>query len=501
MQKPSHFFNKSILKPPAWETIIGLETHVQLSTRSKIFSGSSNKAYFDTSPNTQANEVDLALPGTLPAINRVAVEHAIRFGLATGAKVAQHSVFSRKNYFYPDLPKGYQISQYENPILSGGEVTFFSGGKETSVRLIRSHLEEDAGKLLHGSYTLENGLPASGIDLNRAGTALLEIVTEPDIRTTDQAVDYSKALRSLVVWLGICDGNMQEGSLRFDVNISVRKLGEKNLNTRTEIKNLNSFRFLERSILFESQRQIELLQSGSKVVQETRLYDPDRNETRSMRDKENAQDYRYFPDPDLPTLIISPAWIENIRFSLPELPLAKRKRFEIQYQLTSYDASYLTQDHEIAVYFEKMMLVLPEEQAKLAVNWMMGELSAKLHRENKNIKNSPIPAYLLAELIKLITGGTISNKVARQVFSAMWIGEESGQPSNIIEKYGLKRTNDINALRMIIDEILIDNQSAVSQYRAGKKKAMNLLVGKVMQASKGKADPKDINTLLQEKLA
>ncbi|MVW70448.1 MULTISPECIES: Asp-tRNA(Asn)/Glu-tRNA(Gln) amidotransferase subunit GatB [unclassified Bordetella] len=481
-----------------WEIVIGLETHTQLSTDAKIFSGSSTR--FGAAPNTQANVVDLALPGSLPVMNRGAAERAIRFGLAVGATIAPRSVFARKNYFYPDLPKGYQISQYELPVVQGGSISFFVGDEEKTVNLTRAHLEEDAGKSLHDDFTLANGNPASGIDLNRAGTPLLEIVTEPEMRSAAEAVAYARALHSLVVWLGICDGNMQEGSFRCDANVSVRPVGQKEFGTRTEIKNVNSFRFLERAILFEARRQIELIEDGGTVVQETRLYDADRDETRSMRSKEDAHDYRYFPDPDLPPLIISPEWIEQVRADMPELPAALRERFVRDYGLSAYDAAQLSASRDVANYFEAVARALPAGQAKQAANWVMGEVTATLNREEKDIADAPVQAPALAALIGRILDGTISNKIARDVFAAMWAGEQGGNPDAIIEARGLKQISDTGAIGAMIDEVLNANPAIVAEYRAGKQKAFNSLVGQIMKAAKGKANPQQVNELLKQKL-
>ncbi|MCW0208613.1 MAG: Asp-tRNA(Asn)/Glu-tRNA(Gln) amidotransferase subunit GatB [Achromobacter sp.] len=481
-----------------WEIVIGLETHTQLSTGSKIFSGSSTQ--FGAAPNTQANEVDLALPGSLPVMNRGAAERAIRFGLAVGAEIAPRSVFARKNYFYPDLPKGYQISQYELPVVVGGTLSFFVGEEEKTVNLTRAHLEEDAGKSLHDDFNLANGAPASGIDLNRAGTPLLEIVTEPEMRSAAEAVAYARALHSLVVWLGICDGNMQEGSFRCDANVSVRPVGQKEFGTRTEIKNVNSFRFLERAITYEARRQIELIEDGGTVVQETRLYDADRDETRSMRSKEDAHDYRYFPDPDLPTLVISSAWVDEVRAAMPELPAALRVRFESDYGLTAYDAAQLSASRGLAAYFEAVAQALPAGQAKLAANWIMGEVAATLNKEEKDIADSPVQAPALAALIGRIVDGTISNKIAREVFGAMWAGENGGQPDAIIEARGLKQISDTGAIGAMIDEVLAANPAIVEEYRAGKQKAFNSLVGQIMKAARGKANPQQVNDLLKQKL-
>ncbi|ANY14709.1 Asp-tRNA(Asn)/Glu-tRNA(Gln) amidotransferase subunit GatB [Bordetella pseudohinzii] len=482
-----------------WEIVIGLETHVQLSTESKIFSGSSTR--FGAAPNTQANVVDLALPGSLPVMNRGAAERAILFGLAIGAKVAPRSVFARKNYFYPDLPKGYQISQYELPVVQGGTLSFFVGEEEKTINLTRAHLEEDAGKSLHDEFNLANGAPASGIDLNRAGTPLLEIVTEPEMRSAAEAVAYARALHSLVVWLGICDGNMQEGSFRCDANVSVRPRGQAAFGTRAEIKNVNSFRFLERAIQYEARRQIELIEDGGTVVQETRLYDADRDETRSMRSKEDAHDYRYFPDPDLPTLVIGQDWVDAVRAKMPELPSAMRARFAADYGLPAYDAAQLTVSRGLAAYFEDVARALPAGQAKLAANWIMGELAATLNREEKDIAQTPVQAAQLAALINRIIDGTISNKIARDVFAAMWAGENGADPDAIIAARGLKQISDTGAIGAMIDEVLAANPAIVAEYRAGKEKAFNSLVGQIMKAARGKANPQQVNELLKAKLS
>ena len=482
----------------SWEIVIGLETHVQLSTASKIFSGSSTQ--FGAPANTQANVVDLALPGSLPVMNRGAVDRAIRFGLAVGATIAPRSIFARKNYFYPDLPKNYQISQYEIPVVLGGTLSFFVDDQEMTVQLTRAHLEEDAGKSLHDDFHGAHGEPASGIDLNRAGTPLLEIVSEPDMRSAAQAVAYARALHSLVVWLGICDGNMQEGSFRCDANVSVRPMGSEKLGTRAEIKNVNSFRFLERAIQYEARRQIELIEDGGTVVQETRLYDSDRDETRSMRSKEDAHDYRYFPDPDLPPLVIAEDWVAQVRQDMPELPQAQRDRFVADYGLPAYDAAQLTTSRATAHYFEAVARALPAGQAKLAANWIMGELSAALNRDELHIESSPVAADALAALITRIIDGTLSNKIARDVFTAMWAGENGGSPDAIIEARGLKQINDSGAIEAMIDEVLAANPAAVAEYRAGKEKAFNSLVGQIMKAARGKANPQQVNTLLKSKL-
>ena len=481
-----------------WEIVIGLETHAQLSTDSKIFSGSSTR--FGAAPNTQANVVDLALPGSLPVMNRGAAERAIRFGLAVGATIAPRSVFARKNYFYPDLPKGYQISQYELPVVQGGSISFFVGEQEHTVELTRAHLEEDAGKSLHDELTLPDGRPASGVDLNRAGTPLLEIVTEPVMRSAAEAVAYARALHSLVVWLGICDGNMQEGSFRCDANVSVRPVGQAEFGTRTEIKNVNSFRFLERAILVEARRQIDLIEDGGTVVQETRLYDADADETRAMRSKEDAHDYRYFPDPDLPPLVIGADWIEQVRATMPELPAALRARFEAEFGLSAYDAAQLSASRDLATYFEAVARALPAGQAKLAANWVMGEVSATLNREEKALAEAPVQAPALAQLINRIVDGTISNKIARDVFAKMWAAENGGDPDAIIEANGWKQISDTGAIGGMIDEVLAANPAIVAEYRAGKQKAFNSLVGQIMKAARGKANPQQVNDLLKQKL-
>jgi aspartyl-tRNA(Asn)/glutamyl-tRNA(Gln) amidotransferase subunit B len=482
-----------------WEVVIGLETHAQLSTQSKIFSGASTR--FGAAPNTQACQVDLALPGVLPVLNRGAVERAIRFGLAIGATVAPQSVFARKNYFYPDLPKGYQISQYEIPVVQGGTISFVmeNDGKPEmkTVQLTRAHLEEDAGKSLHEDF---HGM--SGIDLNRAGTPLLEIVTEPVMRSAAEAVAYAKALHSLVMWLDICDGNMQEGSFRCDANVSVRPLGQQEFGTRCEIKNLNSFRFLEEAINFEVRRQIELIEDGGKVVQETRLYDPDRKETRSMRSKEDAQDYRYFPDPDLPPLVIAQEWVERVKASMPELPGAMRERFVRDYGLPEYDAAVLTQSKAMAAYFEGVLAQAGKEQAKPAANWLMGDVSSTLNREGVDIADAPVRPEQLALLLKRIADGTISNKIAKEVFGAMWEAksDKSSLADDIIEAKGLKQISDAGALEKIVDEVLAANAKSVEEYRAGKEKAFNALIGQAMKATKGKANPAQLTELLKKKL-
>ncbi|GAB3390174.1 Asp-tRNA(Asn)/Glu-tRNA(Gln) amidotransferase subunit GatB [Massilia agri] len=483
-----------------WEVVIGLENHVQLTTNSKIFSGSSIR--FGAEPNTQASPVDLALPGVLPVLNRGAVERAIRFGLAVGAKIAPQSVFARKNYFYPDLPKGYQISQFEDPVVQGGTISFAyekDGKLETkTVNLTRAHLEEDAGKSLHEDYA---GM--SGIDLNRAGTPLLEIVSEPEMRSAAEAVAYAKALHSLVVWLGVCDGNMQEGSFRCDVNVSVRPMGQKEFGTRCEIKNLNSFRFMEEAIHYEVRRQIELIEDGGKVIQATRLWDPDKKETRSMRTKEDAQDYRYFPDPDLPPLVIGQDWIERIRGEMPELPGALRARFTGEYGLPEYDSLVLTSSKAMATYYEAVVAAAGKENAKAAANWMMGDVSSTLNREGVELDDSPVSAAQLALLLKRIADGTISNKAGKEVFAAMWEArsDDANLADTVIEQKGLKQISDTGALEAIVDEVLAANAKSVEQYRAGKEAAINALIGQAMKASKGKANPAQVTELLKKKLA
>ncbi len=478
-----------------YEVVIGFETHAQLSTHSKIFSRAS--VAFGAEPNTQACAVDMALPGTLPVMNRGAVERAIQFGLAVGAHVAQRSIFARKNYFYPDLPKGYQISQFEIPVVQGGEVSFFLGDEKKTVRLVRAHLEEDAGKSLHEDF---HGL--SGIDLNRAGTPLLEIVTEPDIRSSAEAVAYAKELHKIVTWIGICDGNMQEGSFRCDANVSVRKPGEP-LGTRREIKNLNSFKFMQQAIDFEVRWQIEQLEDGHAIQQATVLFDPDTGETRAMRTKEDAADYRYFPDPDLPPLVIAPEWIEQVRAVMPELPRAQADRFVRDYGLPEYDATTLTQSPAMGAYFERAAQA--SAQPKLASNWIMGEISRRLNAAEIDIAQCPVSADQLAALLRRIADGTISNNAGKQVMDALWAaeapaGEAAAHVDALIEAKGLRQMNDSGALEAIIDEVLAANEKNVAEYRAGKDKAFNALVGQVMKASKGKANPAQVNELLKQKL-
>lgn len=483
-----------------WEVVIGFETHVQLKTHSKIFSGSSTQ--FGAEPNTQASPVDLALPGVLPVMNKGAVEKAIQFGLAVGAKIAPESIFARKNYFYPDLPKGYQISQFEIPVVQGGHVSCVverDGKQEVKhIELTRAHLEEDAGKSLHEDY---QGM--TGIDLNRAGTPLLEIVTEPVMRSAAEAVAYAKALHSLVMWLDICDGNMQEGSFRCDANVSVRPVGQQEFGTRCEIKNLNSFRFLEEAINYEVRRQIELIEDGGKVVQETRLYDPDKKVTRSMRSKEDSQDYRYFPDPDLPPLRISQEWVEQVRGTMPELPAAMRSRFVEQFGIPEYDAAVLTQSKGMATYYEAVVNAAGPALAKSAANFMMGDVASTLNREGIDISAVPVTAAQLALLLQRIADGTISNKIAKEVFAVMWEAPAAADnlADQVIEAKGLKQISDVGALEKIIDEVMAANQQSVDEYRAGKEKAFNSLVGQAMKATKGKGNPAQVNELLKKKLA
>jgi aspartyl-tRNA(Asn)/glutamyl-tRNA(Gln) amidotransferase subunit B len=484
-----------------YEVVIGLETHVQLSTASKIFSGASTR--FGAEPNTQSCPVDLALPGTLPVMNKGAVERAIEFGLAVGAHVAPRSIFARKNYFYPDLPKGYQISQYEIPVVQGGSVSFFVGDKPHTVRLVRAHLEEDAGKSLHDDFVGFHGEKSSGIDLNRAGTPLLEIVTEPDMRASVEAAEYAKALHTLVVWLGICDGNMQEGSFRCDVNISVRKPGAE-LGTRREIKNLNSFKHIVQAADFEINWQIDEIEDGRAIQQATVLFNPDTGETRAMRTKEDAHDYRYFPDPDLPPLVIAPEWIERVKATMPELPRVMAARFVSSYGLSDYDATAMTQSKAFAAFFEAAAQACG--QAKLVSNWLMGEVSRRLNAAEQGIEDSPISAPLLAAMISRIADGTISNNGAKQVFEALWAGEAAGATSElarvdaVIEAKGLKQMSDTGELERILDEVLAANAKSVEEFRAGKDKAFNALVGQAMKATKGKANPSAVNELLKKKL-
>lgn len=472
-----------------WEVVIGLEVHTQLTTKSKIFSPASTA--FGAEANTQTAVVDIALPGALPVMNRAAVERAIQFGLAIGANVKRRSVFDRKNYFYPDLPKGYQISQMDLPVVEGGYITIQVGDEERNINLTRAHLEEDAGKSLHEDF---HGM--SGIDLNRAGTPLLEIVSEPEMRSSAEAVAYAKALYELVTWIGICDGNMSEGSFRVDANVSVRPAGQVEFGTRREIKNLNSFKFLQQAIDYEIRWQIETIEDGGRVVQGTVLFDPDKGETRMMRSKEDAHDYRYFPDPDLPPLVISEEWIERVRSELPELPAAMQTRFVEQYGITAYDARMLTTSKILAAYFEAT--VAAGAEAKLAANWIMGDISATLNREEKTIAECPVSAAALGALISRISDNTVNNKTAKDVLKKMW---ESGDSADtIIERDGLKQETDTGAIEAIVDTVLAANPKAIEEYRSGKEKALNALVGQVMKGSGGKANPAMALELLKKKV-
>lgn len=477
-----------------WETVIGLEIHAQLSTASKIFSGSSTA--FGAAPNTQASLIDLGMPGTLPVLNKQAVYYAVKFGLAIDAHIGKTNIFDRKNYFYPDLPKGYQISQFEWPIVGKGHIDIaLEEGTVKRVGITRAHLEEDAGKSLHEDY---QGM--SGIDLNRAGTPLLEIVSEPDLRSAKEAVAYVKAIHALVRYLGICDGNMAEGSLRCDCNVSIRPKGQETFGTRCEIKNVNSFRYVERAINCEVQRQKEILEDGGKIIQETRLYDPDKDETRSMRTKEEANDYRYFPDPDLLPVVLEDSFIEEVRKQLPELPTQKRERLQQQFGLSVYDASVLTASRELAEYFEQVQQLCGN--AKLAANWVMGELSSLLNKDNLDIEQSPISADLLGGLLVRIQDNTISGKIAKTVFEAMAAGE--GSADQIIDTKGLKQVTDSGAIESILDEMLAGLSKDVEEYRASdenkRKKMFGFFVGQAMKASKGKANPQQVNELLRKKL-
>ena len=481
-----------------FEVVIGLETHAQLSTRSKIFSGASTA--FGAAPNTQACAVDLALPGTLPVMNRAAVERAIRLGLAVGAKIAPQSIFARKNYFYPDLPKGYQISQYEVPVVQGGSLSFMLGSQRKTVHLTRAHLEEDAGKSLHEDYA---GL--TGIDLNRAGTPLLEIVTEPDMRSSAEAVEYARELHKLVTWLDICDGNMQEGSFRCDANVSVRRPGEP-FGTRREIKNLNSFKFMQQAIDFEVQWQIDRIEDGLTIEQATVLFNPDTGETRAMRTKEDAHDYRYFPDPDLPPLMIAPDWIAQVRAMLPELPQAIAARMVADDGLSEYDAALLTQSRKFASYFQQTKEL--SRQPKLVANWVLGEISRRLNAEGRDIDGAWVRPNVLAALLGRIVDGTISHSAAKQVFDALWLaapptlaaGSATERVDAQIDALGLRQMSDTSALDAILDTVLAENQKSVDEFRAGKQKAFNALVGQVMKVSQGKANPAQVNALLKARL-
>ena len=480
-----------------WEVVIGLEVHTQLNTQSKIFSGAS--IAFGAEPNVQACSVDIALPGVLPVLNRGAVARAIRFGLAVGGRVSPKSVFARKNYFYPDLPKGYQISQFELPVVVGGALDLLvpdgkGGHYEKRVNLTRAHLEEDAGKSLHEDF---HGM--TGIDLNRAGTPLLEIVSEPDMRSSAEAVAYAKQLHSLVRWIDICDGNMQEGSFRCDANVSVRPRGQAEFGTRREIKNLNSFRFLQQAIEYEIQWQIDLIEDGGKVQQATVLFDPDTGETRAMRSKEDAHDYRYFPDPDLLPLVIGADWIERVKGEMPELPVALSARFQNEYGLSAYDATTLTASREVAQYYLDVVAAAGTANAKTCANWVMGDLAGRLNKAELDIVASPVSAAQLAGLVARIADNTISNAIAKKVFEALWNGEGESADA-IIDAQGLKQVTDSGAIEAIIDEVLAANQKSVEEFRAGKEKAFNALVGQCMKASKGKANPAQVNELLKKKL-
>jgi len=473
-----------------WETVIGLEIHTQLATNSKIFSGASTA--YGAVPNTQACAVDLGLPGVLPVLNEQVVKMAIKFGLAINAEIAPVSVFARKNYFYPDLPKGYQISQFELPIVGQGEVTIeLEDGSSKTIGVTRAHLEEDAGKSLHEDF---HGM--TGIDLNRAGTPLLEIVSEPDMRSAQEAVAYMKKIHSIVRYLEISDGNMQEGSFRCDANVSVRPKGQQEFGTRSELKNINSFRFVERAIEFEVERQIELLEAGGEVVQETRLFDPNKGETRPMRSKEEAMDYRYFPDPDLLPVEIESKYIEAVRQTLPELPDVKRARFVSDYGLSDYDAGFLTTSRDMADYYEAV--AKDSAEAKLAANWVMGELSSYLNKEDKDITDSPVTASMLAGMIARIKDNTISGKIAKDVFDAMWQGE--GDADAIIESKGLKQITDSGEIEALVDEVIANNPQQVEQFKAGKDKMLGYFVGQIMKATQGKANPAQVNQLLIKKL-
>lgn len=475
-----------------WETVIGLEVHTQLLTKSKIFSGASTA--FGAEPNTQACAIDLGFPGVLPVLNKEAVNMAIKLGLGINANIARRSVFARKNYFYPDLPKGYQISQYELPIVHGGFMDILlDDGSTKRIHITRAHLEEDAGKSLHEDF---HGL--SGIDLNRAGTALLEIVSEPDMRSAKEAISYLKTLHSLVVYLGICDGNMQEGSFRCDANVSVRRKGDSKFGTRTELKNINSFRFVERAINYEVERQIALIESGGKVTQETRLYDPTKNETRPMRSKEEANDYRYFPDPDLLPVVISDEQIETVRANLPELPNQKRQRFMDQYGLSQYDATVMASSQAMADYYETVVKE-SGNQTKLAANWVMGDLSAALNKEDSDISSCPVTAAELGKLVLRISDNTISGKIAKTIFEALW--NKEGTVDEIIEKRGLKQVSDTGAIEVLIDKIMAANPQHVADYRAGKEKLFGFFVGQAMKESGGKLNPQQLNELLKKKLS
>lgn len=474
-----------------WEVVIGLEIHAQLATKSKIFSGASTA--YGAEPNTQACAVDLGLPGVLPVLNKEAVRMAAKFGLAIGANVSRHSVFARKNYFYPDLPKGYQISQMELPIVETGELEIeLEDGSTKMVGVTRAHLEEDAGKSMHGNF---QGM--TGVDLNRAGTPLLEIVSEPDMRSAKEAVAYMRKIHSLVQYLEICDGNMQEGSFRCDANVSVRPMGQEEYGTRAELKNINSFRFVEKAIEIEVERQIDVIEAGGAVVQETRLYDSDKNETRSMRSKEEANDYRYFPDPDLLPVVIEESFLEAVKATLPELPDEKKHRYMETLSLSAYDAGVLTASREVAEYFEAVFAIAGGE-SKLSANWVSGELMGALNKNDLSLSESPLSAEMLGGMLKRISDNTISGKIAKEVFEAMWNGE--GDADAVIEAKGLKQITDSSAIEPIIDEIIANNPGQLEQYRSGKDKLFGFFVGQVMKATQGKANPQQVNDLLKQKL-
>ena len=476
-----------------WEAVIGLEIHAQLSTESKIFSGASTG--YGAAANTQACAIDLGLPGVLPVLNASAVRKAVMFGLAINAEIAPRSVFARKNYFYPDLPKGYQISQYELPIVGKGHIDIELDEAERlkRVTITRAHLEEDAGKSVHEGFG-----NSTGIDLNRAGTPLLEIVSEPDMRSSREAVAYMRKIHALVRYLGICDGNMQEGSFRCDANVSIRPAGSEALGTRTEIKNLNSFRFVERAIDHEIERQADVLESHGAVVQETRLYAPDKDETRSMRGKEEANDYRYFPDPDLLPVEIESAWVAEVRAELPELPDAKAARYENELELSAYDARRLTTDRDVAAYFEQVVTLAPEANPKVAANWVLGEIGAALNREDMHIDEAPVTAGQLGVLLQRLVDGTLSGKTAKVVFDRLW--EQAGSVDEIIEREGLQQVTDATAIEALVNQVLADNPDQVEQFRNGKNKVFGFFVGQVMKASQGKANPQQVNDLLRSKL-
>ncbi len=473
-----------------WETVIGLEIHAQLNTKSKIFSGASTQ--FGAKPNSQACAVDLGLPGVLPVVNKEAVSKAVRFGLAVDAHINQINVFDRKNYFYPDLPKGYQISQLELPIVGEGKIDIMVDGESKTIGVTRAHLEEDAGKSIHDLYD-----DYTAVDLNRAGTPLLEIVSEPDMRSAEEAVAYAKKIHSLVQYIDICDGNMQEGSFRCDANVSIRPLGQKEFGTRTELKNINSFKFLEKAINLEVERQQDLLEDGGRVIQETRLYDADKNETRSMRSKEEANDYKYFPDPDLLPVEVTDELLEQIKKELPELPHQKKARYVESLGLSDYDADVITSSKAIADYYERM--IANNSNAKLCANWVMGELSGALNKDQLDISQSPISPEELSLLVERISDNTISGKIAKDVFKALW--NQEGGVDQVIESKGLKQITDTGEIEKIIEEVISNNSAQVDQYRSGNEKILGFFVGQIMKATNGKANPKQVNDILREKLA